>query len=75
MGEIKKTLVFLLKLSNIQLNYAFLLFWSIFGEIQREFLFLVQKLRISEKGTEILRNLFLFTSLKWGKSWGKFGFV
>ena len=31
--------VFLLKVSHIQLNYAFLLFWSIFVEIQRTSLF------------------------------------
>ena len=39
MGEIKKKIVFQPKVSNIQLNYAFLLFWNIFGEINRELLF------------------------------------
>ena len=29
----KKTTVFFFKMSHIQLNYVFLLFWSIFGEI------------------------------------------
>ena len=39
MGEIKKQIVFQPKVSNIQLNYAFLLFWSICGEINKELLF------------------------------------
>ena len=43
-------------MSLIQLNYAFLLFWSIFGEIYRELLFLVQNLTFSEKSPEILRK-------------------
>ena len=43
-------------MSHIQKNYAFLLFWSILGEIHRELLFLVQKVTISEKSTEILRK-------------------
>ena len=39
MGEKKKKIVFQPKVSNIQLNYAFLLFGSIFVEINRELLF------------------------------------
>ena len=50
--------VFLPKLSHIQLNYAFLLFWSILKEIHRELLFLVKKVSISETSTEILRKYF-----------------
>ena len=38
--NINKT-VFLPKVSHIVLNYAFLLFWSFFAEIHREFLFVV----------------------------------
>ena len=56
-------------MSHIQQNYAFLLFCSIFGEIHRELLFLVQKL-LSQKG--VLKNsesLFFWTCLKRGKSW------
>ena len=60
----KKKLVFLLKVNNIQLKYAFQLFWSILGEIHRELLFLVQKVTISEKSTEILRKFVFLTSLK-----------
>ena len=40
-----------------------MLFGSIFGEIHSELLFLVQKVPISERNTEILRNLFFFKSL------------
>ena len=63
------------KLSHIQLNYAFLLFWSIWGEIHRELFFLDIKVTISETRTEILRNLVFLTMFEWGKSWKKFGFV
>ena len=62
-GQILTKTVFLLKTSHIQLNYAFLLFWSIFWEIHRELLFLVQKVTISEKSTETLRIFFFLTSL------------
>ena len=51
-------------MSHIQLNYAFLLFWSIFWLIHWKLLFLVQKVIISESSTEILRNLFFLTSFK-----------
>ena len=44
-------------MSHIQLNYAFLFFWRIFGEIHREILFLVKKVTISETSTEILRKV------------------
>ena len=40
----------------MQLNYAFQLFRSIFWEIHRELLFLVKKLTISERSTEILKK-------------------
>ena len=43
-------------MSHIQLNYAFLLFWSIFGKIHWKLLFLVQKVTISERSTELLRK-------------------
>ena len=48
---------FLPKVSHIQLNYAFLLFWSILVEIHRELLVLVKKVTISERRTEIHRKL------------------
>ena len=41
----------------MHLNYTFLLFWSILGEIHRELLFLVKKVTISETSTEILRKV------------------
>ena len=47
-------------MSHILLNYAFLLFLSIFGEIHREPLFLVKKKTFSEKSTEILRIFFFY---------------
>ena len=49
-------------MSHIQLNYAFLLFGSIFGEIHKELLFLIQKVTISEKRAEILR-IFVFLNM------------
>ena len=56
-GQILTKTVFLHKMSHIQLNYASLLFWSIFGEIHRKFLlFVVKKVIISETCTEILRK-------------------
>ena len=47
-------------MSHTQINYAFLLFWSIFGEIYIELPFLVNKVAISERSTEILRKFVLF---------------
>ena len=44
-------------MSHIQINYAFLLFWSILGEIHRKNLFLVKKVTFSERSIENLRNL------------------
>ena len=60
MGQYKKIYIFLLKV--LELNYVFLLFWSILGEIQREFLFLVKKGAISERSTETLR-MFVFLNI------------
>ena len=42
------------------LNYAFLLFWSISGEIHREPFFLEIKVTISETSTEKLGNFFFY---------------
>ena len=53
--------VFIQKVSHILLNYAFLLFWSIFGEIQRKLFFLDIKVTISETSTEILRKYVFLT--------------
>ena len=62
-------------MSHIQLNYAFLLFWSIFGEMNRELLFLVKKVAISERSTEILRKLVFLNMFVKGKPYIKLGFV
>ena len=50
--------VFFHKMRHIQLNYAFLLFWSIFGEIHWRLLFLVKKVHISEISSEKHRKFF-----------------
>ena len=44
-------------MSHTLLNYAFLLFWSIFGEILWELFFLDINVTIAETSTEKLRNL------------------
>ena len=46
-----------------QLNYALLLFWSIFGEILRELLFFVKK-RQSQKEAQNTHRVFFLTCLK-----------
>ena len=58
LGQKLTKTVFLPKVSHVQLNYTFLLFCSIYGEIHRELLFFVKKVGISERGTEKLRYLF-----------------
>ena len=50
------------------LNYAFLLFWSIFVEIHRELFFLDIKVAISETSTEKLRKFVFLTIFERGKS-------
>ena len=52
------------KLSHIQLYYVFLLFWSIFGLIHCKLLFLVQKVTISKRNTEILRKFVFLNKLE-----------
>ena len=46
-------------MSHIELNYAFVLFWSILGEIQWKLLFLFKKMTILERRSEIFRK-FIF---------------
>ena len=73
-GQILTKNIFLLKVRHIQLNYAFPLFWSIFGEIHWKILFLSKKW-LSQKGAlKYAASLFFLTSLKRVKFWGKFGF-
>ena len=58
------------KMSHKLLNYAFLLFWSIFEKIERELFFLDIKVTISETKTEVLRNFVFLTMFERGKSGG-----
>ena len=69
MGEILTKKIFPRKVNLIQLIYAFLLFWSILGEIHRELLFLCKK-ELSLKGAlNYTESLFFLTSFKRGKYW------
>ena len=53
-------------MSHILLNYAFLLFWSIFVEIYVDLFFLVNKVTSSETTTDILiKFVFLNMFEKW----------
>ena len=54
-------------MSHILLNYVFLLFSSIFGEIHREFFFLDLKVFIAETSIKILRKFVFPTMLERGK--------
>ena len=56
MGQILRKTVFHLKMSHMQLNYAFVLFWTIFGKIHWKIVSLVQKVTISVRSSEILRK-------------------
>ena len=67
MGQLLTKTVFLHKMSRIQLNYASLLFWSIFGLIHWKLLFLFKKLSISEKSTEILRKFVFLDKFEMGQ--------
>ena len=67
MGEILPKTCFSPQIEPLELYYAFLLFRSIFGEIHREPLFLVQKVTISEKSTEILRKFVSLYKFEMGK--------
>ena len=54
-------------MSHIQLNYALLLFWSVFGEIHWKLLFLVKKLTLSESISEILGKFVFLNKLEKGQ--------
>ena len=71
-GTNKKTTGFLPKVSHIQLNYVFRLFWSILGEIHIELSFLVKKVTLSERCTEKQRKyvfLNMFEKVKYKCFW------
>ena len=74
-GYILTKTVFLHKVRHILLNYAFVLFWSIFGEIHRELFFRNIKVTISEKNAKIHRKIVFLTMFESGKSIGEFRFV
>ena len=65
MVEILTKTVFLLQVRHIQPNYAFLLFWSIFGEIQRTS-FLVKKVTLTKEHW-ITQNFFFLNMFEKGK--------
>ena len=67
MGKILTKNVFLLKMSLKLPNSAFLLFCNIFGLIHWKLLFLVKKMNISQKSTEILR-IFFFNKFEKGQT-------
>ena len=67
-GQILTKTVFHLKVSHIQLNYSFMLFWSILGEIHWKSLFLVKKVTSQKEAQIYLESLFFSTSLQRGKS-------
>ena len=54
-------------MSYIQLNYAFLLFWSIFELILWKLLFLVQKVTILEWSSEILGKIVFLNKFEKGQ--------
>ena len=58
-------------MSHLLLNYAFLWFCSIFGEIHGEYFFLDIKVIISETRTEILRKFVFLTMFEKGKNLSK----
>ena len=67
-NQLKGTIInkdfFLPKVSHIELNYVFLLFWSIFVEIHQKIIFLDKNLTISERSNEILRMFVLLNMLE-----------
>ena len=70
-GHILTQSVFVLKVSHIQLNSAFVLFWRIFGEIHWKLLFLVKKVTISERSSEILRKFVFLKKFENGQIFRK----
>ena len=57
-------------MSHIQLNYAFVLFWSILGEIHWKPFFLAKKITITES-SEILRKFIFLNKFEKGQIWKK----
>ena len=55
------------QMSHIQLNFAFLLFWTIFDKSHRELLFSVKKVTISERSIEKLRKFVFLNMFEKGK--------
>ena len=51
-------------MSHLQLDYAFLLFWSIFGEIHCKLLLLVKKVTLRERSSEIYGKFVFLNKLE-----------
>ena len=56
------------KMRHIELNFAFLFFWSILGEIQWKLDSFIHKMTISERSSEILRKITFLNKFEKGKS-------
>ena len=54
-------------MSHLQINFAFRLFWSILGEIHWKFLFLIIKLTLSERSSDIIGKFVFLNKLEKGK--------
>ncbi len=71
----KKQTFFLLKIRHIQLNYTFLVLWSIFAEIDWKLLFLGQKRDYLGKKLrnthDLIETTFFVKPVKWDKYWRK----
>ena len=70
MEKVLTKMVFLFKISHIHLNQAFLIFWSIFAEIDWKPFFGLKSDYLRKK----LWNTQFSATLKWGKSYWKFWF-
>ena len=60
-GKYQQKLVFLLKVSHIQLNYAFLLFWSIWEKFTENFSFYSKKWLSQKSALKYSERLFFLT--------------
>ncbi len=66
-GQILRKSVFLLKVSHIQINYAFFFVFKHFGENHRKVLFFCPKSDISEKCRETLRKFVFLNKFEKGQ--------
>ena len=66
--------MFLVNMSHIELNYAFLFVWNVFGEIHWKVLFLVKNWLYQKESQNYSESLLCSSILKITKSRGKCGF-